>query len=117
MPGLVPGIHVLTVRRRVSVDGRLEPGHDEWLESWSLMQVPFVSEKENALALSPRRYDISGHEAVMDLLRRCHLRAERRKRLRAGHPARQLAISAAATSAAAPAEDRGAGDPQDGRIA
>jgi hypothetical protein len=32
MPGLVPGIHVLTaVRWRKNVDGRDEPGHDgEW---------------------------------------------------------------------------------------
>src|SRR5438105_1241798 len=78
--------------------------------------VPCVL-KGNALALSPGRPDISGHEAVPDLLRRCHLRAERGKRLRAGHPARQLAISSAAASTAAPAEDRGAGDPQNGRTA
>jgi len=30
MPGLVPGIHVLTIyQRRKGVDGRDEPGHDE----------------------------------------------------------------------------------------
>jgi hypothetical protein len=29
MPGLVPGIHVLTVFRQEDVDGRDKPGHDE----------------------------------------------------------------------------------------
>jgi len=29
MPGLVPGIHVLKVRRDQGVDGRDKPGHDE----------------------------------------------------------------------------------------
>ncbi|MDB5576822.1 MAG: hypothetical protein JWR80_1998 [Bradyrhizobium sp.] len=30
MPGLVPGIHVLTVlRSKKDVDGRVKPGHDE----------------------------------------------------------------------------------------
>jgi hypothetical protein len=28
MPGLVPGIHVFTVRLETDVDGRDEPGHD-----------------------------------------------------------------------------------------
>jgi hypothetical protein len=28
MPGLVPGIHVLTARQQKDVDGRDEPGHD-----------------------------------------------------------------------------------------
>jgi hypothetical protein len=28
MPGLVPGIHVLTVQREKDVDGRDKPGHD-----------------------------------------------------------------------------------------
>ena len=28
MPGLVPGIHVLTVSKQ-DVDGRVKPGHDE----------------------------------------------------------------------------------------
>jgi hypothetical protein len=28
MPGLVPGIHVLTRRRKKYVDGRDKPGHD-----------------------------------------------------------------------------------------
>jgi hypothetical protein len=32
MPGLVPGIHVLTTFQRKDVDGRDEPGHD--VESW-----------------------------------------------------------------------------------
>ena len=30
MPGLVPGIHVLLLPRKKDVDGRDEPGHDEW---------------------------------------------------------------------------------------
>jgi hypothetical protein len=29
MPGLVPGIHVLTVQHKKGVDGRVKPGHDE----------------------------------------------------------------------------------------
>jgi len=29
MPGLVPGIHVLTSLRQKGVDGRVKPGHDE----------------------------------------------------------------------------------------
>jgi hypothetical protein len=29
MPGLVPGIHVLTVALQKDVDGRDKPGHDE----------------------------------------------------------------------------------------
>jgi hypothetical protein len=29
MPGLVPGIHVLTASSRKDVDGRDKPGHDE----------------------------------------------------------------------------------------
>jgi len=29
MPGLVPGIHVLTAWQREDVDGRVKPGHDE----------------------------------------------------------------------------------------
>ena len=29
MPGLVPGIHVLTVQQQKDVDGRDKPGHDE----------------------------------------------------------------------------------------
>jgi hypothetical protein len=29
MPGLVPGIHVLSVPERKDEDGRDEPGHDE----------------------------------------------------------------------------------------
>ncbi len=29
MPGLVPGIHVLTVSRHKRLDGRDKPGHDE----------------------------------------------------------------------------------------
>jgi hypothetical protein len=33
MPGLVPGIHVLTVLRgKEDVDGRVKPGHDEKTE-------------------------------------------------------------------------------------
>ena len=28
MPGLVPGIHVLTASRKKDVDGRDKPGHD-----------------------------------------------------------------------------------------
>jgi hypothetical protein len=28
MPGLVPGIHVLLLRKREGVDGRDKPGHD-----------------------------------------------------------------------------------------
>ena len=28
MPGLVPGIHVLTIRKKEGVDGRDKPGHD-----------------------------------------------------------------------------------------
>jgi len=29
MPGLVPGIHVLSFRSKKDVDGRDKPGHDE----------------------------------------------------------------------------------------
>ena len=29
MPGLVPGIHVLTASYKKDVDGRVKPGHDE----------------------------------------------------------------------------------------
>jgi hypothetical protein len=29
MPGLVPGIHVLTVGSKKDVDGRDKPGHDD----------------------------------------------------------------------------------------
>jgi hypothetical protein len=29
MPGLVPGIHVLTLPLQEYVDGRVKPGHDE----------------------------------------------------------------------------------------
>jgi hypothetical protein len=29
MPGLVPGIHVLTALQQEDVDGRDKPGHDE----------------------------------------------------------------------------------------
>jgi hypothetical protein len=29
MPGLVPGIHVLTGRGKKGVDGRVKPGHDK----------------------------------------------------------------------------------------
>jgi hypothetical protein len=29
MPGLVPGIHVLSVYQQKDVDGRVKPGHDE----------------------------------------------------------------------------------------
>jgi hypothetical protein len=29
MPGLVPGIHVLTVLQQEDVDGRDTPGHDD----------------------------------------------------------------------------------------
>jgi zinc D-Ala-D-Ala dipeptidase len=29
MPGLVPGIHVLTKLQQQDVDGRVKPGHDE----------------------------------------------------------------------------------------
>jgi hypothetical protein len=29
MPGLVPGIRVLTARRKQDVDGGFKPGHDE----------------------------------------------------------------------------------------
>jgi len=31
MPGLDPGIHVLLLRRRKDVDGRVKPGHDDLL--------------------------------------------------------------------------------------
>jgi hypothetical protein len=31
MPGLVPGIHVFSSRRKKDVDGRDKPGHDEWI--------------------------------------------------------------------------------------
>jgi hypothetical protein len=31
MPGLVPGIHVLTVLQQEDVDGRVKPGHDEYV--------------------------------------------------------------------------------------
>jgi hypothetical protein len=30
MPGLVPGIHVFASAEEKDVDGRDEPGHDEW---------------------------------------------------------------------------------------
>ena len=30
MPGLVPGIHVLTTVGKKDVDGRDKPGHDGW---------------------------------------------------------------------------------------
>jgi len=33
MPGLVPGIHDLTVLYRYGVDGRDKPGHDRWRSS------------------------------------------------------------------------------------
>jgi hypothetical protein len=29
MPGLVPGIHVLSLRSKKDVDGRDKPGHDD----------------------------------------------------------------------------------------
>jgi hypothetical protein len=31
MPDFIPGIHVLRVMQVKDVDGRDEPGHDEWL--------------------------------------------------------------------------------------
>jgi hypothetical protein len=31
MPGLVPGIHVFRHNGSKDVDGRVKPGHDEWL--------------------------------------------------------------------------------------
>src|SRR5438128_2619806 len=57
------------------------------------------------------------HEAVPDLLRRCHPGAERGKRVCADHSARQLSIQPAAACTAAAAEDRGPGHPEDGRTA
>src|SRR5436190_2737897 len=92
------------------------PGHDEWQAPRSSPRVPRIV-KTKALALPPSRPDVPGHEAVPDLLRRRHPCAVRASRLRAGHPARQLAISSAAATTAASAEDRGAGDPQNGRTA
>jgi fatty-acyl-CoA synthase len=35
MPGLVPGIHVLTVQQQKDVDGRVKPGHDEQELDWT----------------------------------------------------------------------------------
>ena len=32
MPGLVPGIHVFVSRCRKDVDGRVKPGHDDYLK-------------------------------------------------------------------------------------
>jgi hypothetical protein len=37
MPGLVPGIHVLS-RRGVYVDGRDKPGHDDAEMNWDMKQ-------------------------------------------------------------------------------
>jgi hypothetical protein len=34
MPGLVPGIHVLTTDRKQVVDGRVKPGHDDVVRAY-----------------------------------------------------------------------------------
>jgi hypothetical protein len=53
MPGLVPGIHVLLLLVLQNVDGRDEPGHDEW-SSDERRRVPeraFLQEFKNSAAL------------------------------------------------------------------
>jgi hypothetical protein len=36
MPGLDPGIHAFLLPRAKNVDGRVEPGHDEWSDKFRL---------------------------------------------------------------------------------
>jgi membrane protease YdiL (CAAX protease family) len=53
MPGLVPGIHVFCVRRAKDVDGRDEPGHDDFQKSLMPAESLLMDALDPALSVAP----------------------------------------------------------------